>query len=72
MPWESGRTPRTLLQAVRESKAKKADHIRRFFERSVPQYLVLTELVQFFPPMLPQVGLEPTTLRLTEVTSSLH
>lgn len=42
-----------LLRAVRESK--EADHIRRSFERPVPEISALTKLVPFFCQGLPTV-----------------
>ena len=57
MQWESGRTRRTLLQVVRESKEKGGPH-STFFQAFVPKNSVLTNWFYSSLPMLPQLGLE--------------
>jgi hypothetical protein len=46
MPWESGRTRRTLLQVASESKAKSRP-LQAFFLRLVPEYFCTHQTLSF-------------------------
>jgi len=55
MQWESGRTRRTLLQVVRESKAKGRPH-QAFFREPVPEYFFTQQTCPILLPMSPHSG----------------